>query len=1042
MEKRPLFAFGAALFTGTFAAGLRPWYLTYFVLIGVPSCCVIYTIKAIYTFFHARRGGGNRERADGGYQERAGGSSQERVCGSYQERAGGGSQEWASSGNRERADGSYQERAVSGYSLEQTSGSSQERVCGSYQERAGGVYLERADGGCRERTGGSLEYMGGNRQERMGNSHKERISGGLLFRIVLFSAITAVLPVIAYKYCVNAWKSNLSLFSEQDGEHMALDLRISSPVERKGGYLRVQADVMAPDGKPYRKGVMGRPVKVLMSAEYEIGSGGVEQGGGGQSKKRRDDEASGVVGARDGESSEQDGGGLREKWRYGTVVRAYGKIVKPAPQQNEYLFDYQTYMYAKGTAASFYTADGDVSVVTVAKEFWGIPLDPIGAGIAVRNRIDDVFSAVFPPKEAALLAAMLIGKTDGLDGQMRDDFKAAGLLHLTAVSGLHVALIAGLVAKSLRKAGFGLRIANAASLAAMGLFVFIAGFSASVVRAAIAFLFASVASFFGLDYDSPSAIGFAAIIILFYNPMQVFATGFILSFSSALSIIFILPVFKNAVKNIKIPRAVTDSLGVSAAVVIGSLPIQATLFHQFSKVSILSNLASAPIIAVLLGAGILTAATGLAAIAYAGIPALFAVNFIWALEKIASISAGLPDSLARIGEFTPQAFVLYYVTLASAVMTIKRRKLSAAPVLAACLAIIIFVVSNGSAGVGADGMEVVFLDVGNSNAAYINIGGKYNMLVDAGGATGSAAWKAGEAGRAAGSGGRVESAAGIVGEAGIGDRAAEGAAGGAAGSGGVAGSGNAAAGIAGVSGAVAKDETRLFEYLAGRGVGSVDVAVATHGDSDHIQGYWYILDSIPVRRFVIPVARNSFLDELAEFAAAKGAEVVECGAGDAILIGADAVIQIISPSMPTKTYSGLPGYSVSSNDDSLVTRVVFGEMKALFCGDISTAVESELVSRAGEGGLDAQLMSVPHHGSRFSSSEAFLGAVSPQAAVAGVGKNNYGHPAADAVKRYSDAGIPFLRTDRDGMVSVLCNRTGIVRIKCYNDIGNKLAWQR
>jgi beta-lactamase superfamily II metal-dependent hydrolase len=67
--------------------------------------------------------------------------------------------------------------------------------------------------------------------------------------------------------------------------------------------------------------------------------------------------------------------------------------------------------------------------------------------------------------------------------------------------------------------------------------------------------------------------------------------------------------------------------------------------------------------------------------------------------------------------------------------------------------------------------------------------------------------------------------------------------------------------------------------------------------------------------------------------------------------------------------------------------------------------------------------------------------VAPEVAVAGVGKNSYGHPSREAVERYLAAGTLFLRTDLDGIVSIVCDGTGIKSIKRFNGPENRLAWQ-
>jgi competence protein ComEC len=114
----------------------------------------------------------------------------------------------------------------------------------------------------------------------------------------------------------------------------------------------------------------------------------------------------------------------------------------------------------------------------------------------------------------------------------------------------------------------------------------------------------------------------------------------------------------------------------------------------------------------------------------------------------------------------------------------------------------------------------------------------------------------------------------------------------------------------------------------------------------------------------------------------------------------------------------------ASNDDSMVIRVTDGAMQFLLPGDIEQRVENNLV--AANAPLAADFLKVPHHGSKTSSTEPFLGAVKPRIAVVSVGEANaYGHPAENIVERYANDGVRLLRTDRDGAVTALSDGQNI-----------------
>jgi competence protein ComEC len=105
------------------------------------------------------------------------------------------------------------------------------------------------------------------------------------------------------------------------------------------------------------------------------------------------------------------------------------------------------------------------------------------------------------------------------------------------------------------------------------------------------------------------------------------------------------------------------------------------------------------------------------------------------------------------------------------------------------------------------------------------------------------------------------------------------------------------------------------------------------------------------------------------------------------------------------------------NDDSLVFRLVWGGLAVLFTGDIGSVTEERLLLHAGQ--LKADILKVAHHGSRYSSSEAFLDAVKPRTAVISAGYGNTFHlPAVQTLERLGRRGIAVYRTDLDGTVSL------------------------
>ena len=202
----------------------------------------------------------------------------------------------------------------------------------------------------------------------------------------------------------------------------------------------------------------------------------------------------------------------------------------------------------------------------------------------------------------------------------------------------------------------------------------------------------------------------------------------------------------------------------------------------------------------------------------------------------------------------------------------------------------------------------------------------------------------------------------------------------------------------------------IAPYLRSHGVESLDTLVVSHEDSDHAGGTETVIDAVPVRTMLASLPQGHALRGVAD---ESGVRFADCLAGQTWTWDG-VVFEVLHPLR-------LPAESerVSSNARSCVLRIANGRHAALLTGDIEAAQESALIAAETPERLMADILLVPHHGSKTSSSGAFLDAVSPQVAVFQVGyRNRYGHPHPQVWRRYVARDIDSLRTDKTGAVVI------------------------
>jgi competence protein ComEC len=578
----------------------------------------------------------------------------------------------------------------------------------------------------------------------------------------------------------------------------------------------------------------------------------------------------------------------------------------------------------------------------------------------VRARVRARIDATFPEDAGPMARALVLGEAD-LAPEDDAAFRASGLSHLLAVSGMHLVLVVAGAVTACR--GLLVRVERLAAghdvgriAAALGLplawgYALFAGAGGSTLRAACMASAALVARAFGRASTGPRALGVSVLAMALADPLVAFDVSFLLSAAATAGILGLARPIAHALAA-RLPgflSRLADSFGVTVAATLPCAPILAGFAPTLAVGGLLANLVAVPLgeaaalplcLVHALLAPFPAAERGCA---LAGGGALLAVRAV--ARAVAAVpSLGLPVP-------TPTAGQLTVLAVAAALAWITGR-VRGAPVAFGLALLFVLELEARREGSPHGVLRVTFLDVGQGDAALVDLPEGGALLVDGGGLVGSP----------------VDTGARVIAPALRARRRS------------------------------ALDAVVLShphpDHFGGLASGTAHVAIGALWDTGQGEregtggGYSALLADLRGRG--VPVLRPPAL----------------CGAHRI----SGALVEVLAP-------CPAPWPDRGPNDNSLVVRVSFGRHALLFMGDAEGDEERELL-RAPDA-LRADVIKVGHHGSRTSSSPALLAAVGARHAVVSTGvRNRFGHPHESTLTALSAANLRIWRTDEGGAVTV------------------------
>ena len=390
---------------------------------------------------------------------------------------------------------------------------------------------------------------------------------------------------------------------------------------------------------------------------------------------------------------------------------------------------------------SYYRGDGifllaypgeDVSVLQPEK----MPLS--GYPAYIRQYISGMIGHIFPADTAGFARALLLGDTEGIDYETDTNLKISGIRHVIAVSGLHVTILFSLVyALTGRKKW----LTAIVGLPVLFFFAAVAGFSPSITRACIMHALTVIALLFDREYDPPTALSFAVLVMLLCNPWTLTNVGFQLSVGCMAGIfLFSEPMknwlmdrarlgrFKGWIKKLLGPAASGVAITISAGII--TTPLSACYFGVVSMVSMLTNLLTLWVISFIFYGIMLACAVALLHVKVAGAIA-WAIS--WPIRYVLKMAQWMAD-LPLSAVYTQSQYILMWLVLCYVLLAVYLLMKKKQPMILGCCAAFTLCVALFASWMEplSDECRVTVLDVGQGQCILLQSQGR-NFLVDCGG---------------------------------------------------------------------------------------------------------------------------------------------------------------------------------------------------------------------------------------------------------------------------------------------------------------------
>lgn len=615
--------------------------------------------------------------------------------------------------------------------------------------------------------------------------------------------------------------------------------------------------------------------------------------------------------------------------RFGEQVYVKGDFVLAQEKRNEYGFNYREYLKQKNIGGNIFATS-----IKVLNDDWNI---------YKINRIKLSFrkflKSSFSKNAFGFINGILLADDSNIDDSIKELFKNTSLLHILAVSGMHINILKTIIKRLLEKLKIHKNISQIIIVIALISYMLLIGSPISCVRAVLMESIACIGFILRRKTDFKNTILISLVIICFINPYNLFNVGLWLSYLGTIGIVYISPfINKKICKLVKKQNKVIKNFSISIGVQVLIIPILIYNYNTISAITMISNLIVTPFIEPIVYLICIACILKIIHISIFTYLVNYSIEILYRVLGIIEKFDFLKLYIAR-----PHIIIifLYYFFLVLIIIKLESDfirayrfllKIRKKVLLLLLMSTLIF---NSIIILPDNYLEYDFIDVGQGDCSLIITPKGKTILID---------------------GGDNQN--------------------------------------------YDNGEKTILPILINKRIKQIDYLIISHFDSDHVGGLFTIMEKFRIKQIIISkqVESSDNFKEFMDIIKVRKINIKGITKGDKIIVEKDVSLLFLWPSTDLITENGLNNNSIVCKLIYGSTSILFtGDIEAIAEKKILEEYKNNLQL------LNSTILKVAHHGSKTSSTQEFIEFVNPKIAMIGVGKDNkFGHPDNEIIERYEN----------------------------------------